>query len=329
MLRKNTAVFTLIDGNGASLTKPVTFANAYKGHTESVKWLLKLVKAHKPFHINIAMEATGVYYISLAKFFAKQTGVTVSVVNPAQVKAFSSAGLVRTKTDGVDALVIARFALAMNPQEWTPTKPHVEEMLAIVRHIDTVKGMIQTERNRLEPLEIIGDSTIKVQKIIKRTIKFLERELDELEDGLKKLAKAHPETDENIKRLCSIPGVGETTAFSIIVELGDITRFESVKQVVAHAGLAPKENTSGTSVKGKSSICKHGAEKLRKALYMPAMVAIKYNPPVRALYERLVAAGKKRKLALIACMRKLLHIAYGILKNKKMFDEKYGKIATA
>jgi transposase len=186
--------------------------------------------------------------------------------------------------------------------------------------------MIQAEKNRLHHLQEIGDSTLKVQKAIKKTIKFLEKQIDDLNSGLRKLAKEHPETDKDIKRLCSIPGIGETTAFSLLTEIGDVSRFSNVKQLVAHAGLAPKEHASGTSVKGKSMINKRGAKKLRKALYMPAMVAAQYNPVIRVFYERLVQAGKKRKLALITCMRKLLHIAYGVLKNKKMFDENYGKI---
>ena len=328
-IAKDTAVFSLIDSEGAELGRPITFKNGSKGFSEAVKWLKKLVKKQKPFHINITMEATGVYYLSLAKFFAKQKGVTVAVVNPAQVKAFGDAGLVRTKTDGVDAFLIARFAQAMKPTEWTPPKPHEEEILATVRRIETLKEMIQAEENRLHALVEIGDATIKVQKDIKKTIKFLQKQIGEQNGGLRKIVKAHPETDEAISRLCSIPGVGETTAFCLITEIGDVSRYGSVKQLVAHAGLAPKEQTSGTSLRGKAMICKRGARRLRAALYMPAMVATRYNPVIKAFYERLVNAGKKRKLALVACMRKLLHIAYGVLKNKKMFDENYENIKFA
>lgn len=325
-IAKDTAVFSLVDSSGEAMTKSVTFSNKSKGFLEAIRWIRKFVKPFKPFHINVTMEATGVYYLSLAKFFTKQKGITVAVVNPAQIKAFGDASLVRTKTDGVDAFVIARFSQAMRPNEWTPPKPHEEQMLNMVRHVDTIKEMIQAERNRLHHLEIVGESTSDVQKSIKKHIRFLEKQVGELNSGLKKLIKRHPETDEDIKRLCSIPGIGEVTAFSLLTEIGDVSRFHSVKQLVAHAGLAPKEHSSGTSVKGKSMICKRGSRKLRKALYMPAMVAIRHNPVIRAFYERLVAAGKKKKLALIACMRKLLHIAYGVLKNKKMFDENYENI---
>ena len=101
-------------------------------------------------------------------------------------------------------------------------------------------------------------------------------------------------------------------------------RYGSVKQLVASAGLAPSEKRSGKSVRGRSSINKRGSRRLRKSLYMPAVVAIRYNPVVKDLYLRLIAAGKHKMLAITACMRKLLHIAYGVLKNKKMFDADYG-----
>ena len=124
--------------------------------------------------------------------------------------------------------------------------------------------------------------------------------------------------------MCSIPGIGEDTAFKLVAEMGDVKRYGSVKQLVASAGLAPSEKRSGKSVRGRSSINKRGSRRLRKSLYMPAVVAIRYNPVVKDLYLRLIAAGKHKMLAITACMRKLLHIAYGVLKNKKMFDADYG-----
>jgi transposase len=318
-IAKDTAVFCLISGNGEP-ERPLAFDNTGQGFKEALKWLRKLAKPFKPFHINVAIEATGVYYLSLAKFFSAQTGVTVSVVNPAQVKAYSQAELVRTKTDGVDAMVIARFAIAMRPRPWIPPAAHEEEMLGILRHIEALKEMIQAERNRLHAQKAIGNSTGNIQQAIRDHLEFLEQQIDDLTKRLRKLVKDHPETDENIRLLCSIPGVGEITAHNLLAEIGDVSRFGGVKQLVAHAGLAPAERRSGTSIKGKIMINKRGTKRLRKALYMPAMVATQHNPVIRDFYLRLIASGKKPILALVACMRKLLHIAYGILKSKKMFD---------
>jgi len=319
-IAKDTAVFSLLDYDGKCLSSPTTFKNTTSGFKTAIKWLRKLSKPFKPYEIHIVMEATSVYYLSLAKFFNGQAGIIVSVVNPAQVHFFAGAELIRTKTDGVDASVIARFAIAMSPRPWTPPAPHEEAMLSIIRHIDAVKDMVQAEKNRLHVLETVGPSTAGVQKEIKKHIKFLEAQITDLGKGLKKLIKEHPNIDENVKLLCSIPGVGETTASAMLSEIGDVSRFDNVKQLVAYAGIAPAERQSGTSVRGKAMINKRGSRRLRKALYMPAMVAAQHNPVIKKFYERLLSKGKKPICALVACMRKLLHIAYGVLKHKKVFD---------
>lgn len=328
-IAKDTAVYCLLGPDGVPLERAASFKNASTGHRAALKWMRNLAKSHKPFELHVVMEATGVYYLSTAKFFDKQTGVTVSVVNPAQVKSFAHADLVRTKTDAVDASVIARFGAAMKPGPWTPPTPHEEEMLGIVRHVEAIKDMIRAEGNRLHALEEIGASTASVQKEVKKHIRFLEKQIDDLTGRLKQLTKEHPDTDENVKLLCSIPGVSDTTAHNLLAEMGDINRFTGVKQLVAFAGLAPAERQSGTSVRGKTMINKHGSRRLRKSLYMPAVVASMHNPDVKELYQRLKAAGKKPMCAMVACMRKLLHIAYGVLKNKKPYEARCNNLVTA
>jgi len=319
-IAKDTAVYRLIGPDNEPLAKAMTFKNASAGHRAALRWMRKLSKAHKPFDLHVVMEATGVYYLSTAKFFDKQTSVTVSVVNPAQVKSFAQADLVRTKTDAVDAGVIARFGAAMKPHAWTPPAPHEEEMLGIVRHIEAVKDMIQAERNRLHALEEIGDSTKSIQREIKKLIKFLEKQVDNLNGRLKHIISEHPDIGEDVKLLCSIPGVSDITAHNLLAEMGDMSRFTGVKQLVAFAGLAPAERQSGTSVRGKPMINKRGSRRLRKSLYMPAVVASRHNPDVKELYQRLKTAGKKPMVAMVACMRKLLHIAYGVLKNRTPYE---------
>lgn len=319
-IAKETAVFCLLVDNGEPLERATTFHNNAQGFKAGLKWLRKLAKPFKPFQIVLVMEATGVYYLSLAKFFSGQAGIIVSVVNPAQVKSYAQAELVRTKTDAVDAALIARFAMALRPRPWSPPAPHEEEMLGILRHVEAIKEMIQAEKNRLHALEATGPSTVNVQRAVKKHIRFLEKQIDDLMGRLRKIAKEHPDLDENIKLLYSIPGVGEITAHTLLAEIGDISRFSGVKQLVAFAGIAPAERQSGTSVRGKVMINKRGSRRLRKALYMPAVVAVRHNPNVKELYQRLLSAGKKPICAIVACMRKLLHIAYGVLKSKKCFE---------
>jgi len=321
-IAKDTAVYCLIGPDGEPLGRTATFNNASAGHRDALKWLRKSAKPYKPFELHAVMEATGVYYLSAAKFFDRQAGVTVSVVNPAQVKSFAQADLVRTKTDSVDASVIARFGIAMKPGPWSPPAPHEEEMLGIVRHIEAVKDMIQAEENRLHALAEIGDSTKSVQREVKKHIRFLKRQIDDLTGQVRKIAKEHPDIDDNVRLLCSIPGVGEITANNLLAEIGGISRFSGVKQLVAFAGLAPAERQSGSSVRGKAMLNKRGSRRLRKSLYMPAVVASMHNPDVKELYQRMKAAGKKPMCAMVACMRKLLHIAYGVLKNRTPYEPK-------
>lgn len=328
-IAKGTAMFCIIGDGFEPLAKPMTFKNKAQGFRDAIKWMRGLAKPFKPFDIHVVMEATGVYYLSAAKFFHDQTGFAVSVINPAQIKSFAQAKLVRTKTDSVDATVIARFGAAMKPGLWTPPTPHEEEMLGIVRHIEAVKEMIQAERNRLHALEEIGDSTASVQKEVRKHIRFLEKQTGDLTGRLKQLTKEHPETDENVKLLCSIPGVSDTTAHNLLAEMGDISRFTGVKQLVAFAGLAPAERQSGSSVRGKVMLNKRGSRRLRKSLYMPAVVASMHNPDVKELYQRLKAAGKKPMCAMVACMRKLLHIAYGVLKNRTPYEPAVNRLKTA
>ena len=324
-ISKDTAVLCLLDSESNPLGKTTTFNNNPQGFRKAIKWLRKLSKPFKPYSVHVSMEATNVYYLCLAKFFSGQTSTTVSVVNPSQIKSYAKAELVRTKTDGVDAAVIARFTKTMNPAPWTPPEPHEEEMLNLLRHIESIKKMIQAEKNRLHTLEEIGSTTANVQKAIKKHIKFLESQIDDLTGKLKKLVKEHRGIDDKIKLLCSIPSIGDITAYMLIAEIGNIGRFENVKQLVAYAGIAPAQHQSGTSARGKSMINKHGSKRLRKALYMPAMVAVQYNPVIEKFYQRLLSAGKKPLCALVACMRKLLHIVYGVLKNKKHFDPAWSK----
>lgn len=316
---KDTAVFSLLDPAGEPWGKPMTFTNSLQGFREALRWLRKMAKPYKPFDLHVTLEASSVYFLGMAKFFHAQKGVVVSVVNPAQVKAYGQARLVRTKTDRVDALIIAYFTFAMKPRPWSPPAPYEEEMLGIVRHLEALKEMCQSERSRLHALETIGTTTAEIQKAVKKHIKFLESQIEDLNNRLRDLGQEHSTVDENLKLLCSIPGIGETTAYKLLAEIGDIRRFDSVKQLVAYAGIAPAERQSGTSLYGKVMISKRGSKRLRKSLYMPAIVAAKYNPLVGTLYQRLTSAGKKPICAVVACMRKLLHIAYGVLKSRQPF----------
>ena len=259
------------------------------------------------------MEATGIYGKKLAVFLFKN-GYKVSVVNPAKIKGFGQSELTRNKTDQADAKLIARFCQKMSPDLWCPEEQHIEQLRDLVKRLETLKKMQQQEENRLETV------TKEVQKIIRTHIKFLEKEIEELQLRIKKLINDNDDLQNKKKLLQSIPGVGEATIAVILAYIGQPKKFRNAKQLAAYVGLNPKQRKSGSSVNGRTCLSKIGNVSLRKALFFPAMVARRHNPIIKKFCDNLAEAGKSKMLIIGAAMRKLLHIIYGVLKNELPFN---------
>lgn len=246
----------------------------------------------------------------------------VSVVNPARIKGFSQNELIRTKTDSIDAGIIARFCLAMKPDPWEPPSPEIRRLRALVRRTDSLTNMIIQEKNRL------GTAHKTVIPYISDHIHYLYNEIEKLRSIIADLVTENPNLRQKKDLLAPIPAIGKATIAVILAELDDLKKFKNVRELVAFIGLAPRENISGTSIKGKPRVCKTGNVRLRKALYMPALVSIRYNPNVIGFYNRLRSKGKNGKVIVCAIMRKLLHIIFGVLKSGKMYDPNYKPIST-
>lgn len=296
--------------NGKTKTKAVK--NSKEGFATLSAWLEK----HDAGRVHACMEATGSYGDELA-LHLHDAGHTVSIVNPARIKGFAQSELIRTKNDTVDAGVIARFCLAMQPEPWTPLPPATRELQAVVRRIDALINMRTQESNRLDV------SHSHVEPSIKEHLAYLDSEIKKLKAQIRSEINNDPDLKGKKDLLISIPGISDATVAVILAEL-DFAKFDSVKQVVAFIGLAPKETLSGSSVKGKPRICKIGNARLRKSFYMPALVATRFNPIVANFYRRLKESGKNGKVAVCAAMRKLVHIIYGVLKTGKPFNPDYG-----
>ena len=236
------------------------------------------------------------------------------MVNPAATRAFSKCELSRTKTDKADAARIARFCRAHQPRLWEPPSEEMATLQALVKRLETLQQMHQMESNRLEGA--VGP----IKESLEAVLTTLEEQINTTERLIRQHFHQHPGLTEQAQLLESIPGIGATTAAVLLAELGDVRRFASAKQAVAFAGLCPRLCLSGSSVRGRERLCKQGRSRLRKALYFPAMVALRHNPALRAMKERLVARGKRPMVVLGAAMRKLLHLAFGVLKSKKPFD---------
>ena len=293
-------------------TKHKTCKNSVEGFETLTSWLEKqgIQKVHA------CLEATGNYGEDLA-IYLHEAGQMVSIVNPAKIKGFGQSELIRTKTDKIDAALIARFCLAMKPGPWNPPSPEIRSLRALVRRVDSLIDMRSQEKNR------ISTAHESVIPLIKEHIGYLDKEIEKIRNQIADLIDQDPNLKNKKDLLVSIPGIGTATIPHILAELDDLEKFNHVRQLVAFIGLAPKETLSGSSIKGKPRLCKIGNARLRKALYMPALVSIQCNPVMIAFYNRLKEEGKNGKVIVCAIMRKLVHIIFGILKSCKKYDPNY------
>ena len=293
-------------------TKHKTCKNSTEGFEALILWLEKqgIQKVHA------CLEATGNYGEDLA-IYLHEAGHIVSIVNPARIKGFGQSELIRTKTDKIDAGIIARFCLAMKPGTWIPPTPAIRSLRAMVRRVDSLVDMRSQEKNR------IGTAHESVIPLIKEHIVYLDQEIEKIRKQIANLIEQNPKLKQKKDLLDSIPGIGKVIIPVLLAELDNLEKFTHVREVVAFIGLAPKETLSGSSIKGKPRLCKIGHARLRKALYMPALVSIQCNPVMIAFYNRLKEKGKNGKVIVCAIMRKLVHLIFGILKSGKKYDPNY------
>jgi transposase len=289
--------------------KSKVIENNLNGFKALIEWLAK----HGAASAHVCMEATGVYWEAVAEYLAAR-GMTVSVVNPAQIKAFGQSQLVRTKTDRVDARLIASFCADRRPAPWQAPTASEQALRAMVLRLESLQIMRTQESNRLEvSRDVVKPGIITHIEWLDKQIKALAKEI-----------RKHMDGDDNLKGkqelLDSIPGLGERTIAILLAYYADLERFDNARQAAAFAGVDPRQHESGTSVKLKPRMSKIGHAFLRKSLYMPAIVALYRTAWGKRFRERLVAAGKPPKLIIGAMMRKLIHVAFGVLKSGKNFD---------
>jgi len=290
------------------------FVNSECGYKDMLIWLRRWVMED----IHICMEATGSYWEKFAAHVFN-AGLAVSVVNPSCIKRFGQSELKRTKTDKVDAGVIFRFARAMNPEVWVPPSPELQLLQALSRRVNSLTKMRRQELNRHE-----AESEKIVKSSIASVVKRIEAEIVKVKKKIKELLTTNEYLRTKHQLLLSIPAIGEETAHMILAEVPNLDLFTDAKQLVAFAGLAPREIRSGSSVRGRTALSKTGNSRLRRGLYMCAVVAMKWNPIVAAFSDRLLKRGKPQMKVVGASMRKLLHIVYGVLKSGKPFCASVG-----
>ena len=293
--------------------KHKVFTNNQEGFSELITWL----KKYDVDHAHVCMEASSTYGEELAAYL-HEVGHTVSIVNPARIKGFAQSELLRIKNDKVDAGVIARFCDKMRPDPWTPLPSEVRKLQALVRRVDALLSMRTQELNR------IGTTHETVLSSVKGHISFLDEEITALKKEISDLIKKDPNLKTKADLLRSIPGIGEATIAAILSELSLFEKCDRVRKVVAFIGLAPREFTSGSSIKGRPRLSKTGSARMRKALYMPSLVSMQCNPVIISFCKRLTKKAKNGKVIVCAVMRKLVHIIFGVLKSGRPFDPNFG-----
>lgn len=291
----------------AGKAKSREFANTPTGWEKLVSWAINLAGEN----IHFCLEATGAHSQGLAEFLA-QADQLVSVVNPARVKYYGMSEGILNKTDPVDARVISAYCREKRPEPWRMSRPEVRQLLALMRRLQALEVHLLQERNRLTEPGL--PDTVKGS--LQTVIRFLEEEIARLKQQVSDHVQSDPDLKDDHELLTSVPGIGDTTAHWILAELPDVKLFDDAKTAAAWAGLSPREHTSGTSIRKQTRMTKAGSRFLRKALYMPAIAATRFNPVIRDLFSRLVEKGMHKKAAVGAAMRKLLMIAYGVLKTR-------------
>lgn len=292
---------------GQRLTKQ-SFPNSSVGFNQLLHWLAKQSAAD----CHAALEATGRYGEALAGFLF-QRGFRVSVVNPARIRFFAQSLLTRNKTDALDAEIIARFCQQQQPRAWTPPAAAQSQLQALTRLLVDLQTQRQDNQNRLESATLPA---------VIRCLKLLDRQLAKHIASVQQQIQQHIQTDAQLDQqnqlLQTIPGVGPATAATVLAELPP--QLATARQAAAYAGVTPRQKLSGSSVRGRTGLSKTGNGRLRKALYFPAITALKHNPIIRALAQRLLAKGKSKMCVVAAAMRKLLHLIFGVLKHQQPFN---------
>lgn len=303
-------------------TKSKVFDNSHSGYAALQQWLVDRNADQGNSHI--CMESTGPYSEPVALALV-EAGWRVSVVNPARIKGFAQGELARNKTDRADAALLARFCVAMRPALWAPPSVEWRELRGWVDRLQALKDMHQQESNRLEAH--LAGRQASLAASVRTHLEWLAQQIASLERDIDDHINRYPDLKRDAQLLRSIPGIGNTTVAKVLAYAGDVRRFANAKALAAFIGVTPRQRLSGSSVKGRTIMSRTGHAALRKAMYMPGLVARRHNPVLRNFGDRLAATGLAPKAVVGAVMRKLTHLIYGVIKSGQPFDANFSSLA--
>lgn len=291
------------------------FANDAAGHR---KLLRRLTRSQAK--ARVCVEATGIYHLDLCLALDSAKDVEVMVANPRTTKDFARAQLRRSKTDRSDALSLLEFVRRMDFEGWIPPSRPILALRALSRRIQALLRTRAQEKNRLHADGSVEVTPLAIRESIERHIDAINAEIEALTAAALEVIQPDAALAARFGHLVSVKGIAQASAITLLAELSVLPADMTARQWVAHSGLDPKHNESGTSVQATVRISKVGNRHLRAALFLPALVASQHEPRIRAFYEHLLGRGKKPMQALVAVMRKLLHAIHGMFQRGADFD---------
>jgi transposase len=291
------------------------FSNAPAGHRQFIKWALR-----KDNSARVCLEATGIYHLQLALALHHHSDIELMVLNPCAARRFAQANMVRAKTDAIDADGLLLYLQRMPFRPWSAPRVEVLQLQSLTHRMSQLDKEISRERSRLHAVRRAGPHTRPVQQDIQAHIKQLQRRLESMKTRAMTVIEDDPQMADDARLIDTAPGFAELSATKLVAELSALPNDMTPAQWVAHAGMDPRPCESGSSQRPPRRISKQGNVRIRAALYMPAVVAAHCNANVSAYYEKLLANGKPKMVALVAVMRRLLHALWGMLHHRQEWD---------
>jgi len=289
-----------------------TFERSLQGVARFLAWLDAF--EHEEDACRVIMEATGRYSTELAVWMLEQRpSLRPAIVNPYRTAAFIKSMGVRNKTDSLEARALGFYGVERSPMPYEPPSPERREL----RELSRWRDYLVCERTRLKNKAKENQDSPYVAKMHHKRLRLLTADIQRVEGEMHDLVAQHPPLAHDIQLITTIYGIAFINAAMILAELGDLRRFTRARQLTAFAGMSPKHHQSGSSIHRRSRLCKQGNPRVRKGLYLSAMVAIRGNNQFRDTYQKLIALGKPKMVALIAVMRKILTvIRIMLIKNQ-------------
>lgn len=311
---------TITDRQEERFVAAASFPNARRGFLRLLAWAKKQLVSHEA-PVWFVMEATGIYYEQVAYFLAEHQQQTV-VLLPNKVKNFAKTLDNKSKTDGLDARTLCQFGLERPLIPWQPPSPQMRTLKALTREYHTVQQMATQVKNQLHAKDHSYEPSQETLTRLRAQLRLFQKQLKSIEQQIRSLVERDDDLNNRINNIILAKGIGFMTVVTTVAETNGFALITSAKQVSSYAGLDVVIKQSGKR-QGKPAISKKGNKHLRRAVFMPALAASRYNPTLKTFYLRLVRTKANKKVALLAVARKILCLIYILWKKNVPYDPNY------